>query len=65
MSSHAVRGTEMGLKVRSGESLTEEEFSLAQSIVCRYTRQLAAHFRQVAISENPALQAAAAVFSGR
>jgi hypothetical protein len=45
MSSHAVWGSKIAEKVISGEELTEEEEGKAEEIPCRYTKQLAAHFR--------------------
>lgn len=62
MSSHAVNASTLAVKA-VGEGLTEEETSKARGIVCRYTKQLAAHFRQEAIASDPALAEAARVFS--
>jgi len=62
MSSHAVCGSTLAVKARN-EVLSEDELSKARSIVCRYGKQLASHFRQVAITENPALKAVATLFS--
>ena len=62
MSSHAVNGSTFAVKARQ-EGLSEDELSKARSIVCRYGKQLASHFRQVAITENPALKAVATLFS--
>lgn len=62
MSSHAVNASVLAVKAR-GEGLTAEETDKARSIICHYTKQLAAHFRQGAISENPELAEAARVFS--
>jgi hypothetical protein len=45
MSSHAVRGTELALKVIGGESLTEEELDKARTMVGSYSKQLASHLR--------------------
>ena len=63
MSSHAVNGGKLAGKISSGEILTEEENIQAQGIVCRYTKQLASHFRAQAIEASPDLAEAAAVFS--
>jgi hypothetical protein len=63
MSSHAVNGSKLAEKVISGAELTEEETAMAQAIVGSYTKQLAAHFRQEAVEANPALAAAATLFS--
>jgi len=62
MSSHAVKGSTLAVKA-VGEGLTETELSEATGIVCRYTKQLAAHFRAVAIEADPDLAEAARVFS--
>lgn len=62
MSSHAVHGTRISKKIRSGEDLTDEDRSRAVEISSHYTKQLASHFRAEAISENPALKQAGQVF---
>lgn len=62
MSSHAVKGTTLGVKAR-GEGLTSEETEDARALVGRYVRQLASHFRQEAIASDPSLAEAARVFS--
>lgn len=62
MSSHAVRGTELALKVIGGESLDEEELAKARTMVGSYSKQLASHFRQARLAEEPELAATAAVF---
>jgi hypothetical protein len=62
MSSHAVRGTTLATKA-AAEGLTEAELSDARDLVSRYTKQLAAHFRQEAIAADPSLAEAARVFS--
>lgn len=61
MSSHAVRGTELALKAQA-EDLSEEETAKAREMVCRYTKQLASHFRQARLADEPELAATAAVF---
>jgi hypothetical protein len=63
MSSHAVNGGKLADKLAAGEALTDEELGKAQGMVCRYTKQLAAHFRAAAIVANPDLEAVAEVFS--
>jgi hypothetical protein len=63
MSSHAVTGSTLAVKARSGEALTPEEQDKVRSIVCRYGKQLAAFSRQAAIAANPELKKIAAVFS--
>lgn len=62
MSSHAVNASTLAVKA-AGEGLTEEETVKARAIVSRYTKQLAAHFRQEAIASDPSLAEAARVFS--
>lgn len=62
MSSHAVRGTEYAMKALSGEDLSEEELAKARAMVRCYSKQLASHFRQARLVEDPELAATAAVF---
>jgi len=62
MSSHAVRGSALAVKAR-GEGLSGDELAMARGIVCRYTKQLAEHFRQVEITNNPELAEIAKIFS--
>lgn len=62
MSSHAVNGTKLALAAREG-TLTDEQMGAARAMVSRYTKQLAAHFRGLAIEANPDLAEAARVFS--
>ncbi len=62
MSSHAKKGTALGIKAQ-GEGLTEEEIGESRELVSRYTKQLAAHFRAQAIATDPSLAEAARVFS--
>lgn len=63
MSSHAVNGTKLADKARSGETLTDEDMGRVQAMVVSYSKQLAAHFRAEAISENPELARVAEIFS--
>ncbi len=63
MSSHAVTGSKLAVKARSGEALTPEEQDNVRSIVCRYGKQLASFSRQAAIAKNPELAKIAAIFS--
>ncbi len=63
MSSHAVTGSTLAVKARSGEELTEEEQGKVRSIVCRYGKQLAAFSRQKAMEANPELKKIAEIFS--
>jgi hypothetical protein len=62
MSSHAVNGTKLALKIRAGEDLTDEDVARVHEIAPRYTKQMADHFRQAAIEADPALAAKAACF---
>lgn len=62
MSSHAVNGTTLAVKAKN-EGLTAEELEKARSIVCRYGKQLAEHFRAEKIKADPSLNAVAAMFS--
>ena len=63
MSSHAVRGSELALRLRSGEEVSEEDAAAAVVLASRYGKQLAAHFRAEQIASSPELQAVANVFS--
>lgn len=63
MSSHAVTGSKLAVKARSGEALTEEEQGKVRSIVCRYGKQLAAFSRREAMEANPELKKIAEIFS--
>lgn len=63
MSSHAVTGSKLAVKIKGGEGLTEEEQDKVRSIVCRYGKQLAAFAREAAIAANPELKAIADIFS--
>lgn len=65
MSSHAVHGSRIAEALASGtpgEELPPEDQARVQTIVCRYTKQLAAHARAQADAENPELAAKAAAF---
>jgi hypothetical protein len=63
MSSHAVRGTELAIKILDCEELTSEEMEKVRGLASRYGRQLAQHDRAVQIERDPALGAVAEVFS--
>lgn len=63
MSSHAVTGSTLAVKARSGEALTDEEQDKVRSIVCRYGKQLAAFSRAAAMAANPELKKIAEIFS--
>jgi hypothetical protein len=62
MSSHAVRGGKLASKIESGEALSEEELDQARKMLLSYSKQLASHFRALAIEANPALKDAGSVF---
>jgi len=62
MSSHAVRGANLAMKIIAGEWLNPEEEGLVQSIASSYCRQLASHFRTAALAERPELAEQAKVF---
>lgn len=63
MSSHAVRGSELALRLRSGEEITDEDAAASVALASRYGKQLAAHFRAEQIASSPELQTVANVFS--
>jgi hypothetical protein len=63
MSSHAVNGSKVAMKIKAGEELSSEDWAHVNAIAPRYTRQLAVFFRAQMISEQPALQAVAKLFS--
>jgi len=63
MSSHAVVGSTLAVKARSGEALTDEEQDKVRAIVCRYGKQLAAFSRAAAMAANPELKKIAEIFS--
>ena len=62
MSSHAVNGTRLVEKMLQGEEWTPEDWGKARGIVCRYGKQLAAHFRSEQLAKSPGLAAEAACF---
>ena len=62
MSSHAVHGTRIAELILKGEPLDDEDEARLKKMVASYTKQLAAHFREQALRENPALAAQAAKF---
>lgn len=62
MSSHAVNGGKLAKKARE-EGLDSEEVSKARGMVLRYGRQLACHFREEAIHNDPSLAEVAKIFS--
>jgi hypothetical protein len=62
MSSHAVNGTRIAKALLAGEALSDEDTVLMDSMVRRYTKQLANHFREVMIANQPELEQEAAAF---
>lgn len=65
MSSHAVHGSRIAQLLLAGtpaEELSAEDQGRVQGIVCRYTKQLAAHSRAQANEADPELSAKAAAF---
>lgn len=62
MSSHAVNGSKVAVKIKNGEELTDEDVARVHEIAPRYTKQLADHFRAAAIEADPSLAAKAACF---
>lgn len=62
MSSHAVNGSRVALKIRAGEPLTDEDRGHVEAIAPRYTKQMADHFRAAAIEADPSLREKAACF---
>lgn len=66
MSSHAVHGTRIAKLLKAGEALEEADVARVMAIAPRYTKQLADHFRQVALEADPTLaDRAACFFSGQ
>lgn len=61
MSSHSVNGSILAVAAAE-RALTTEEIDKARSIVVRYGKQLAAHFRAEEINSNPDLAQTGAVF---
>lgn len=62
MSSHAVTGSALAVKILNEETLDSEEQDKVTAMASRYGRQLAAHFRALALSQNPELAEAGKVF---
>jgi len=62
MSSHAVNGTRIAKALMSGEALSDEDVVLMDSMVKRYTKQLAAHFRTEQLKNQPELAEETACF---
>jgi hypothetical protein len=62
MSSHAVNGSRLAVKIQAGEPLTEKDHDLIDAIAPRYSRQLATLAREEAIVADPSLKSVAAVF---
>ena len=62
MSSHAVNGTNLAIKLIDGEALTDEDEAQLAGIVCRYGKQLAGHFRNEQIAKTPEVADKAAAY---
>lgn len=62
MSSHAVNGSKVAEKIKTGAILTDEDKVRVAEIAPRYTKQLAQHFRDAAIAADPTLAEKAACF---
>jgi hypothetical protein len=62
MSSHAVHGTRIAELILAGEVLSDEDRGRVAAMAVRYGKQLASHFRQMRLRENPELAAQAAKF---
>ncbi len=62
MSSHAVNGTNLAQKLIDGEALTDEDEAQLSGIVCRYSKQLASHFRNERIAKTPEIADKAAAY---
>jgi hypothetical protein len=63
MSSHAVKGSTVAMKIKAGEPLTDEDLVVVDTIAPRYSRQLATFARAQEIAQNPALAKTAEMFS--
>jgi len=63
MSSHAVKGSTVAVKIKAGEPLSDEDLAVIDTIAPRYSRQIALHFRASAIAADPELAKTAALFS--
>jgi hypothetical protein len=63
MSSHAVKGSTVAVKIKAGEPLTAEDVAVVDTIAPRYSRQLATWSRAQAIANDPALAKVAGMFS--
>ena len=61
-SSHAVNGCKLAEILLSGGEWDAEQSAKARGIVKGYAKQLAKHYRESAIRDNPELAAEAAVF---
>lgn len=62
MSSHAVNGSKVAEKIKTGAILSDEDKALVATIAPRYTKQMADHFRAEAIAADPTLAEKAACF---
>lgn len=62
MSSHAVVGSALAVKILNEETLDSEEQDKVVAMASRYGRQLAAHLRSLSLAANPELAEAGKVF---
>ncbi len=62
MSSHAVHGTRIAEAVLAGDWIEDEDRARIAAMAVRYSKQLAAHFRQISLRNNPELAGQAAKF---
>ena len=63
MSSHAVKGSTVAMKIKAGEPLSEDDLAVVDTIAPRYSRQLATFARAQEIANDPALAKVAETFS--
>ncbi len=63
MSSHAKAGTELAVKVREADEVSDEDVEAARELAGRYVKQLANHFRAEQIAADPKLAKVAKVYS--
>jgi hypothetical protein len=62
MSSHSVNGSLLAKKILASEELSPEDEGKIEGIICKYTKQLAGHFRSLATEADPSLKTRAAAF---
>lgn len=63
MSSHAKAGTELAVKVRDADEVSDADVEAARELAGRYVKQLANHFRAEQIAADPTLAKVAKVYS--